>query len=224
MCLMGKRNEYMTNSKLAKPSASSLGERSHIDYEGRRRLALCGHEIGHASIVYWRREALHGYNIVVSTDDTGTLFRGGSSLNVTELMVKIAGPLVEYLTYGITPKKAIRFRREYTDPGSDSSMIRGMVRVFCNGVDSRKFQFVVQEQTRSIIQQPAMWLAIEEATEKLNQASSITGEEMEEIFERHCAPTMFDSQPMVEWVCKMSEEQVIALANWNTSYKQMLAT
>ncbi|HLK65034.1 MAG TPA: hypothetical protein VKU19_16440 [Bryobacteraceae bacterium] len=164
------------------------------------RLAMCGHEIGHMSMVYWRAESLYSCKAVVNDDGSGQVSRSTGSKAITELMVKIAGPLVEHLFYGSTPDRAIRFASEYKDPQSDSSVIREMVRGFCNGVDSRKFQFQVQEQTRSVIQQPAMWLAIKEAAEKLYQAGSITGEEVEAILGNHGAPTMFNSPAMLEWV------------------------
>src|SRR5215471_6875875 len=94
-------------------------------------------------------------------------------------------------------KETIRFRDEYKNPQSDSVQMRENVRQYCNGVDSRAFHFRVQEQTRSIIQQPDMGLAINQATEKLYRAGRITGEEVEAIFEGHNVPT---SPAMIEWV------------------------
>jgi len=70
--------------------------------------ALCAHEIGHASIVYWRRETLYGNAIVVNADG-GMLYRRHGSFNITELMVKIAGPLVQCLMSGLTPKRRFAF-------------------------------------------------------------------------------------------------------------------
>jgi len=166
------------------------------------RLVLCGHEIGHASMVYWRKESLHDTYIEV-TADGATFYRRLGSNNITELMVKIAGPLVEFLMHGQTPQSAIRFASEYKDPQSDSFQIRRIVREYCNGVDSRKFQFQVQEQIRAIIQQPTMWLAINQAAEKLFQADRITGEEIETIFKLNTVPTMFDSPQLIEWIQSM---------------------
>lgn len=168
------------------------------------RLALCGHEIGHMSMIYWRKESLQSAKAVVRADGSGTVFRGASNNDITELMVKIAGPVVEFLIHGVTPKKAIRFSSEYQDHRSDSFMIRDIVRRFCNGVDSRKFQYDVQERTRAVIEQPSMWCAISEATRRLYEAGTVTGEEVEEIFKHHSVPTMFDSQ-QIDWVCKMNQ-------------------
>lgn len=154
------------------------------------RLAVCGHEIGHMSMIYWRKESLHRYKAVVNglngfviTD--GSFLRRPGCYDLTDLMLLIAGPLVQYLMHGLTPQRAIRCGGEYKDPQSDSSRTREIVRQLCNGVDSRKFQFAVQEQTRSIVQEPAMWAAITEAAEKLYQAGSITGEEVEASFDAH---------------------------------------
>src|ERR1035441_9672600 len=94
------------------------------------RLAMCAHEIGHMSMIYWRNESLHGYKAVINDDGSGAFVHNCGSYNVTELMVKIAGPLVEWLMHGATPERAIRFGNEYKDPQSDSSTIRAMVRQF----------------------------------------------------------------------------------------------
>ncbi len=162
-------------------------------------LAVCGHEIGHAGMVYWRGESLHGTHVEMNAGG-GRFYRRCGTWNITELMVKIAGPLAQCLMLGFTPRKAIRFKDEYANPQSDSFQIREMVRDYCNGKDSRKFQFDVQEQTRLILQHSAMWLALNQATEKVRSAGHIGGDEIQKIFDSHHVPTLFDSPAMIEWV------------------------
>ena len=200
----------LTPEMTPSPSESELQMRAnwissdrHEGHLNMERLIMCGHEIGHMSMVYWRKESLCRSRVWINDDNSGATTRGPGAIGITELMVKLGGPVVEYLMCGSRPKKAIRFRSEYKDPRTDSVKIRQLVRLFCNGIDSRKFQYGVQKLTLSIIEEPSMWAAIVEATEMLYAAGCLDGEVVEEIFERHSPPTM-SSSGHLDWVSEMN--------------------
>jgi hypothetical protein len=146
---------------------------------------VCFHEVGHMAMVFWNRENLDGYRIVIHQDRFGGSMgaRSGGDWTDEDLMKLLGGPMAEYLAQGIVPQGVLRFSNEYRDPNSDSTRIRNLLRRL-RGKDDRRYQFEVQERVREWMQRPATWQAITEAAERVFSAGEVDGLEFQRIFEQ----------------------------------------
>jgi len=181
----------------------------------KERLGVAFHEVGHAAMVYWRREALHDRRIVINahtgghfhlqiySDSEVTILAPGPDLDrhtelvrlarESDMMVLLGGPMAEFLSIGIIPKKAFRFSNEYRRPNSDTVRIRKLVRLNC-GKDDRIYQFEVQERVRAILQEPRMWAGVTKAAETLAARGELDGEDVERILTEAGAQDMFGGE------------------------------
>lgn len=163
--------------------------------DGNERRAVAHHEIGHAGMVYWRRESLDSRRIYLNAD----LFGGSAAIPIfdsteSDLLVLIGGPMAEFLSMGVVPQNPLLIRSEYQLPNSDSNRIRSLVRRLRGKLD-REYLFDVQEKCREIIQHPAMWQAISQVAAKLARDGAVAGEECEQMFREFGAPRMALWQP-----------------------------
>jgi hypothetical protein len=142
-------------------------------------ISIAYHEAGHVALVYWRCESLYGRSIVLHDDRFGDSTSVPScDLSVSDLMVLLGGPVADLLSVGVVRKTAIRFTNEYRSLNSDSTRIRNLLKRL-RGKDDKKYQFVVQERVREIIQHPNMWRAIGELATQLVSTRKMDGEECE---------------------------------------------